>query len=122
MSEPVKVTRRAFLVGLGLATGGLALGIRHAEADEPSGKAGPVAPPTPQGKAGLDPHALVHIGLDGSTTIVCHRSEMGQGVRSTIPVLIADELGADPARVTVRQAEGDARYGDQNTDGSSCIR
>ena len=54
-------------------------------------------------------------------TIVCHRSEMGQGVRSTIPVLIADELGADGARGR-RQADGDKKYGDQNTDGSSSIR
>ena len=47
---------------------------------------------------------------------------MGQGVRSTIPALIADELGADPARVVVKQADGDRKYGDQNTDGSSSIR
>ncbi|HUS32177.1 MAG TPA: molybdopterin cofactor-binding domain-containing protein, partial [Kofleriaceae bacterium] len=122
MSAPSKITRRSFLVGLGLTTGGLAIGLRHAHAEEPSGKNGPTAPPAPQGKRGLDPHALVHIDLDGSTTIFCHRSEMGQGVRSTIPVLIADELGADPARITVRQAEGDKKYGDQDTDGSSSIR
>jgi isoquinoline 1-oxidoreductase subunit beta len=122
MSAPLKITRRSFLVGLGLTTSGLALGIRYAEADEPSGQAGPTAPPAPQGKRGLDPHALIHIDLDGATTILCHRSEMGQGVRSTIPVLIADELGADPSRITVLQAEGDAKYGDQNTDGSSSIR
>ncbi|HTL31770.1 MAG TPA: molybdopterin cofactor-binding domain-containing protein [Kofleriaceae bacterium] len=122
MSAPIKVTRRAFLVGLGLTTGGLALGVRHAWAAEPSGKTVPAAQPAPQGKAGLDPHALVHIDLDGSTTILCHRSEMGQGVRSTIPLLIADELGADASRITVRQAEGDKKYGDQETDGSSSIR
>ncbi|HLL22809.1 MAG TPA: molybdopterin cofactor-binding domain-containing protein, partial [Kofleriaceae bacterium] len=71
---------------------------------------------------GLNPNVLVHIAADGTTTIVCHRSEMGQGVRSTIPMLIADELGADPGRVIVRQAVGDKKYGDQNTDGSSSIR
>jgi isoquinoline 1-oxidoreductase beta subunit len=47
---------------------------------------------------------------------------MGQGVRSTIPALMADELGADPSRVRIEQADGDKRYGDQNTDGSSSIR
>jgi isoquinoline 1-oxidoreductase beta subunit len=122
MTAPSKITRRGFLIGLGLTTGGLALGIRYADAAEPSGNAGPAAPPAPQGKHGLDPHALIHIDVDGATTILCHRSEMGQGVRSTIPVLIADELGADPSRITVRQAEGDKKYGDQETDGSSSIR
>src|SRR3954468_5129410 len=47
---------------------------------------------------------------------------MGQGVRSSIPVLIADELGATPSRVVIKQADGDKKYGDQNTDGSNSIR
>ncbi|HEU0030349.1 MAG TPA: molybdopterin cofactor-binding domain-containing protein [Kofleriaceae bacterium] len=125
---PVRITRRAFLVGLELSLGGLALGVfpRLADADEPSGRAGPGPRPASdaeqQATGGLDPNVLVHIAADGTTTIVCHRSEMGQGVRSSIPMLIADELGADPARVIVRQADGDAKYGDQNTDGSSSIR
>jgi isoquinoline 1-oxidoreductase subunit beta len=119
----MRITRRTFLAGLGA---GLVIGVELASADEPSGKAGP--PPRPASEAqenaaaGLNPNVLVHIALDGATTIVCTRSEMGQGVRSSIPMLIADELGADPARVTVRQAEGDKKYGDQNTDGSSSIR
>jgi isoquinoline 1-oxidoreductase beta subunit len=128
MSGPVQITRRAFLVGLELSLGGLALGVfpRVARADEPSGRAGPApraaSETEEQAAGGLNPNVLVHIAPDGTTTIVCHRSEMGQGVRSTIPLLIADELGADPARVVVRQAVGDKKYGDQNTDGSSSIR
>ena len=105
----MKLTRRTFLAGLGA---GLVIGVRFADAQ---GRATAAA-------AGLSPNVLVHIAPDGTTTIICHRSEMGQGVRSTIPVLIADELGADPARVVVQQAEGDRKYGDQNTDGSSSIR
>jgi isoquinoline 1-oxidoreductase beta subunit len=65
---------------------------------------------------------FVHVAPDGWVTIVCHRSEMGQGVRSSIPVLLADELGADMAKVRISQADGDAVYGDQNTDGSSSVR
>jgi isoquinoline 1-oxidoreductase beta subunit len=128
MSQLIGVTRRSFLVGLELSLGGLALGIfpRFADGDEPSGRAGPGPRPSSQAMedatSGLNPNVLVHIAADGTTTIVCHRSEMGQGVRSTIPMLIADELGADPARVVVRQAIGDKKYGDQNTDGSSSIR
>ncbi|RYE83605.1 MAG: xanthine dehydrogenase family protein molybdopterin-binding subunit, partial [Myxococcales bacterium] len=114
------VLRRSFLAGLGLAAAGLALGVvRKAQAAEAG--AGPSAwPPVPG--AGLRAGVFVHVGLDGQVTIVCHRSEMGQGVRSSLPVLIADELGADMARVTVVQGDGDKAYGDQNTDGSSSVR
>ncbi|UQA54662.1 xanthine dehydrogenase family protein molybdopterin-binding subunit [Polyangium aurulentum] len=125
---PVLVRRRAFLVGLGLSTGGLALGLLEdpALADEPSGDQGKKPPPASQAEEnrlpGLNPNPFVHVAADGTVTIVCHRSEMGQGVRSSIPVLIADELGADMSRVVVRQAVGDKKYGDQNTDGSSSIR
>ncbi|MDB4964979.1 MAG: Isoquinoline 1-oxidoreductase beta subunit [Myxococcales bacterium] len=129
MSErPVLITRRSFLIGLNLSAGGLALGIFPAwsRADEPSGKSGK-APTTAdaaeEAKApGLNPNPFVHVGFDGLVTIVCARSEMGQGVRSSLPVLIADELGATLARVKVVQADGDAKYGDQNTDGSSSVR
>ncbi len=125
-ATPILVTRRSFLIGLELSLGGLALGIhpRLGRADEPSGRPGPrpSSEAVQEGAAGLDPNVLVHIAADGTTTIVCARSEMGQGVRSTIPILIADELGADLSRVVVRQAVGDKKYGDQNTDGSSSIR
>ena len=101
------ITRRAFLAGLGAAGAGLALGFAPAEA---------------AGEAVLAPNPWVQIGTDGVVTIVCHRSEMGQGIRSSLPVVIADELGADPATVRIVQADGDNKYGDQNTDGSSSIR
>jgi isoquinoline 1-oxidoreductase beta subunit len=114
------LTRRAFVAGLGAGLAiGVTAGVSHA--DEPSGSAGGVPPPQ-EGGAGLSPHVLIHIALDGTTTILCHRSEMGQGIRSSLPVLIGDEIGVDPSRVIVRQAEGDEKYGDQNTDGSSSIR
>jgi len=122
MSSPVVVTRRSFLAGLNLSLGGLALGIfpDSALAAEPS--AGTAKPAKESPTAGLDPNVFVHVAETGVVTIVCHRSEMGQGVRSSIPVLLADELGADMARVVVQQADGDKKYGDQNTDGSSSIR
>jgi isoquinoline 1-oxidoreductase beta subunit len=101
-----EVTRRGFLAGLGAATAGLALGIKPALA----------------GETVFAPNAFIQIGTDGVVTIVCHRSEMGQGIRSSLPVLIADELGADPATVKILQGDGDPKYGDQNTDGSTSIR
>ncbi|MBX3219071.1 MAG: xanthine dehydrogenase family protein molybdopterin-binding subunit [Labilithrix sp.] len=118
MSESIRVVRRSFLAGLGVALGGLALG-SFARAEEPSAA-------TPRAGAasgdGLRPNVFVHVAPDGVVTIMCARSEMGQGVRSTLPALIADELGADMARVKIVQADGDKAYGDQNTDGSSSVR
>ena len=54
--------------------------------------------------------------------IVAHRSEMGTGIRTVLPMIVADELDADWARVKIEQAIGDAKYGSQNTDGSCSIR
>jgi isoquinoline 1-oxidoreductase beta subunit len=68
------------------------------------------------------PHVYVHVGDDAIVTIVCHRSEMGQGIRTTMPMIIADEMEADWARCRVEQAVGDPKYGSQNTDGSTSIR
>lgn len=105
----IRFGRRSFLAGLGLAVGGLGLEAREALAAE-------------SGSPVFSPNVFVHIAPDGEVTLVCHRSEMGQGVRSSLPVLLADELGADMARVKIVQADGDAVYGDQNTDGSSSVR
>ena len=82
----------------------------------------PVRRPRKPRPPGLNPNVFIHVGPDGTVTIVCHRSEMGQGIRSSLPVLIADELGAQMARVKIVQADGDKAYGDQNTDGSNSIR
>ncbi|KAF0863728.1 xanthine dehydrogenase family protein molybdopterin-binding subunit [Pseudomonas sp. LD120] len=70
-----------------------------------------------------DPKVYVSIAADGSVTVICNRSEMGQGVRTSLSMVVADELEADWARVRVRQAPGDeARYGNQDTDGSRSMR
>jgi isoquinoline 1-oxidoreductase beta subunit len=71
----------------------------------------------------FSPHAYVTLHDDGTVTIVCHRSEMGQGIRTTMPFIIADEMEADWAHCRVEQAVGDEKkYGSQNTDGSTSIR
>ena len=66
----------------------------------------------------------VYLGLepDGTVVIVAHRSEMGTGIRTALPMVAADELGADWKRVRIEQAIGDEKYGSQNTDGSCSIR
>jgi isoquinoline 1-oxidoreductase beta subunit len=66
---------------------------------------------------------FVSIANDGTVSIVCHRSEMGQGVRTSMPMIVADELEANWSRVKVVQAPGDEKkYGNQDTDGSRSTR
>jgi len=118
------VPRRSFLVALGLGTTALALGVSTAEAQPkatPDNWERPTVAQLPE-DGGFTPNAFVHVALDGLVTIVCARSEMGQGVRSSLPALIGAELGADPARVVIVQADGDTAYGNQDTDGSSSVR
>ena len=69
-------------------------------------------------------HPSVYLGLDtdGSVIIVAHRSEMGTGIRTSLPIVVADELEAEWKRVKVEQAIGDTKYGSQDTDGSNSIR
>ena len=70
-----------------------------------------------------NPLAFVSIAEDGTVTIVCHRSEMGQGVRTGMPMIVADELEADWKRVRIAQAPGDEKkFGNQDTDGSRSTR
>ena len=69
-------------------------------------------------------HPNVYLGIqpDGTVLIVAHRTEMGNGVRTSLPRIIADELDADWSRVKVIQGDGDERYGSQDTDGSHSVR
>src|SRR5260370_3065141 len=116
------VSRRGVLKGI-LSTTGLVLAVtllpsRLAAADAPKwGAAG-----MPHGTVN-NPLAFVSIAPDGTVTIVCHRSEMGQGVRTGMPLIVADEMEADWSRVKVAQATGDeVKFGNQDTDGSRSTR
>ncbi|MDA1259509.1 MAG: molybdopterin-dependent oxidoreductase [Planctomycetota bacterium] len=72
--------------------------------------------------ANWEAHLFLTIGADGLVTIIAHRSEMGTGIRTALPMALADELEADWAQVRIEQALGDRRYGSQNTDGSRSVR
>jgi isoquinoline 1-oxidoreductase beta subunit len=126
MSATIRnVSRRDFLA----TTGGLALAISvpgcRLLRDGPASQAG--------GDDGFSPGVYLRIDPTGAVTIIAHRSEMGQGVRTALPMVVADELEADWSRVKVEQAIGDeARFktgipyvdepGPQNTDGSRSLR
>jgi isoquinoline 1-oxidoreductase beta subunit len=117
------VSRRGILKGI-LSTTGLVLAV-HVLPSRPA-----LADDAPKWGADGMPHgtvnsplAFVSIAPDGIVTIVCHRSEMGQGIRTGMSLIVADEMGADWARVKVAQATGDeAKYGNQDTDGSRSTR
>ena len=65
---------------------------------------------------------FVTIETNGRVNIVCHRSEMGQGIRTSIPQIVADELCVAWKDVHVVQGLANEAYGSQNTDGSRSIR
>lgn len=67
-------------------------------------------------------NTFVSIGSDNQVHIVAHRSEMGQGIRTGLPQVLADEMEADWQMVHIVQATGDKKYGNQNTDGSRSVR
>ena len=121
-TKVVNVSRRGLLRGVA-ATGGLVLaaqipGVRAAFADYPTG-----ATAMPNGVVN-NPKVFVSIGGDGTVTIVAARAEMGNGAaRTALPMMLADELEADWAKVRVVQSPGDERtYGNQDTDGSRSVR
>ena len=69
----------------------------------------------------------VRVGSDNSVTIICHRSEMGQGTYTSMPMLVAEELEVDLGRVKIEMAGVDPMYinallGGQLTGGSTSVR
>ncbi|MDX1982771.1 MAG: molybdopterin cofactor-binding domain-containing protein [Bryobacteraceae bacterium] len=102
------VSRRGFL-GKMFSAGALVLGAR-------------ALPAAQAASAAWAPNVYLGIETDGTVILVTHRSEMGTGIRSVLPTLLAEELEADWSRVKLEQAIGDEKYGSQNTDGSCSIR
>ncbi len=121
MSVIENVSRRGFLQGV-LSTGAFVLSLKvlpqaawAAEADSTSTSAA-------FNSAVLHPDLFLAINSDGTVYIIAHRSEMGTTSRTSLPLIVADELDADWKRVKLEQAIGDARYGSQDTDGSHSVR
>ena len=118
MSGVRRISRREFMKRTGMAGGGLVFALTFTTAcDKQAGPPG-IAPAT----ASVSPNVYVNIKNNGMVEIVCHRSEMGQGIRTSLPQIIADELEADWDRIELIQGLGDEKYASQNTDGSTSIR
>jgi isoquinoline 1-oxidoreductase beta subunit len=112
MSEIQNISRRAFIKNMGLASGGLILACNYTLFSQDT-ESGTVTE--------FNPNLFVQLNSDGSLIIIAARSEMGNGVRTSLTSVVADEMEADWNRVSVKQATGDAKYGDQNTDGSRSV-
>src|SRR2546427_3014846 len=68
------------------------------------------------------PNAYLKITPDGQITVVVARSEMGQGVHTSLPMILAEELEADWKQIQIQQAGASTLYGDQTTGGSASVR
>ncbi|WP_426165895.1 molybdopterin cofactor-binding domain-containing protein [Sandarakinorhabdus sp. DWP1-3-1] len=105
MNAHTRISRRTMLVAGAVAGGGLWLGYA------------PPANATANAPGSLNP--WVRIGTDGTVTIIAHNPEIGQGVKTSLPMLIAEELDVDWRQVRVEQGLADAaRYGEQYAGGS----
>jgi len=119
MEASTNVSRREFLEAAGAAGAGLAIGF-HLPATG-RGRAA-VAGPGP-----FAPNAWLRINPDESVLVVVDRSEMGQGVATSLPMLLAEELEADWSKIRIEFAPADKAYinplfGMQGTGGSTSVR
>ncbi|MEO5923259.1 MAG: xanthine dehydrogenase family protein molybdopterin-binding subunit [Bryobacteraceae bacterium] len=112
MNSIQSVSRRGFLEGI-FSTGALILGAQMLPEDLLAADVD---------NATWHPSVYLGINPDGTVIALTHRSEMGTGIRTSLPMVLADELEADWKHVRIEQGIGDKRYGDQNTDGSCSIR
>ncbi|MGZ5274400.1 MAG: molybdopterin cofactor-binding domain-containing protein [Caldimonas sp.] len=112
------VSRRSFLQTSAVASGGLLIGIGLPASMNEAIAAGTLYTPT----------AWVHIADDNTITLISARSEMGQGVYTSMPMLIAEELNVDIRKVKVAMAPPGKEYGNamlfglQLTGGSTSVR
>ena len=110
----ITTSRRSFLRITALAGGGIALGLSATRQVRAQGRGGPQVP--------LNPNNFITITPDGIVTIVGKNPEIGQGIRTALPMLIADELDVDWKDVRVVQGDLDpVKYGGQNAGGSTAI-
>ena len=113
MSKVQQINRRDFVKLFGLASGGILLGCSVSSDKKEF---------IPQVDGTFAPNLFIQIQKDGNIVLLASRSEMGQGIKTSLASAIADELEADWKYITVKQATGNAKYGNQNTDGSRSVR
>src|SRR5450759_5660518 len=99
MSAIINASRRDFLKTSALTGGGLLIGFTL-----------PGASRLAQAASVFSPNAYIRIGSDNQISVICGLSEMGQGVHTAIPMLVAEELDADWSKIKVQQAPVDKAF------------
>jgi len=112
MRSVTNTSRREFLKSSAAGSAGLLLAFYA-----PALAAAPNAP-----EPDFKPNAYIRIDPRGDVHLVVTRSEMGQGVRTALAMILAEELDADWSRVKIEQGDCDPHYGDMTTGGSMSIR
>jgi isoquinoline 1-oxidoreductase beta subunit len=114
--SPLALDRRSFLRASALAGGGLVIAAYLDPVSDlfAQGPGRGSAPP-------LVPTVFIKIARDGRVTIIGKNPEIGQGIKTTLPMLIAEELDVDWSAVTVEQGDLDPKYGSQGAGGSTAV-
>lgn len=99
MSKIVNISRRDFLKSSAMLSGGLILGFSLPFHEQSAAAAQPGKP--------FMPNAFIRIGPDDTVTVIVNHSEMGQGVYTSLPMLVAEELECDWKKVRIEQAPVD---------------
>ncbi|HTA43143.1 MAG TPA: molybdopterin cofactor-binding domain-containing protein [Bryobacteraceae bacterium] len=109
-----RIDRRSFLKVSALSTGGVLLSLyMDPKAEAQQGRGFPPPPPP-------DPHTYIKVAPDGTVTIMAKNPEVGQGIKTMLPMLIADELDVDWKNVKIEQTDfDDKKYAGQIAGGST---
>ena len=107
------IDRRSFLKVSALSTGGVMIGLYLEPEAQAQGRGGPPPPPP-------SPHTYISVAPDGTVTIMAKNPEVGQGIKTMLPMLIADELDVDWKSVKIEQTDfDDKKYSGQIAGGST---
>jgi isoquinoline 1-oxidoreductase beta subunit len=117
-NAPKNPSRRDFLRNSSLAGGGLVLGLYVDTADSAAKRVAKPSKAKAPAAAEFKPNAFIRIAPDGTVTLISKQPEIGQGIKTSLPMVIAEELEVDWKDVVIKQGDLDPVYGSQSAGGS----
>ena len=117
-TTPASSSRRRFLRHSALTSTGLVLGL-YVNAGNADQIAKPATRSTTAGIADFTPNAFIRIAADGSVTLISKQPEIGQGIKTSLPMVIAEELEVNWKDVRIVQGDLNPAYGNQSAGGST---